>query len=96
MLRSEPVARGGFLSLLKTGDVRALFARYSDIALALLVAVIVGMMIVPLPTFVLDLFVTLNIAAAVSLLLVAIYVSEALRIATSMRRPVVVKMIFAR
>jgi type III secretory pathway component EscV len=45
---------------------------------------------------VLDLFVTLNIAAAVSLLLVAIYVSEALRIATSMRRPVVVKMIFAR
>ena len=82
MLRSEPVARGGFLSLLRTGDVRALFARYSDIALAVLVVVIVGMMIVPLPTFVLDLFVTLNIAAAVSLLLVAIYVSEALRIAT--------------
>jgi type III secretion protein V len=70
------------LSLLKAGDVRGLFARYSDIALAVLVAVIVGMMIVPLPTFVLDLFVTLNIAAAVSLLLVAIYVSEALRIAT--------------
>ena len=70
------------MSLLKAGDVRGLFARYSDIALAVLVAVIVGMMIVPLPTFVLDLFVTLNIAAAVSLLLVAIYVSEALRIAT--------------
>jgi type III secretion protein V len=62
--------------------VRALFARYSDIVLAALVAVIVGMMIVPLPNFVLDLFVTLNIAAAVSLLLIAIYVSEALRIAT--------------
>ena len=78
----EPFVRGGFLSLLRTGDVRALFARYSDIALAVLLAVIVGMMIVPLPTFVLDLFVTLNIAAAVSLLLIAIYVSEALRIAT--------------
>ena len=62
--------------------MRVLFARYSDIVLAVLVAVIVGMMIVPLPTFVLDLFVTLNIAAAVSLLLIAIYVSEALRIAT--------------
>ncbi|HEX7599144.1 MAG TPA: flagellar biosynthesis protein FlhA, partial [Polyangia bacterium] len=48
----------------------------------MLVAVIVGMMIVPLPSFILDFFVTLNIAAAVSLLLVAIYVSEALRIAT--------------
>ncbi|HJX54385.1 MAG TPA: flagellar biosynthesis protein FlhA, partial [Polyangia bacterium] len=70
------------MSLLRTGDVRALLARYSDIALAVLLAVIVGMMIVPLPTFVLDLFVTLNIAAAVSLLLIAIYVSEALRIAT--------------
>jgi type III secretion protein V len=72
----------GFLSLLKTGDLRALLARYSDLLLAGLVAVIVGMMIVPLPAFVLDLFVTLNIAAAVSLLLIAIYVSEALRIAT--------------
>jgi type III secretion protein V len=82
MLRSERGAAGEFLSLLRTGDVRALFARYSDIFLAALVAVIVGMMIVPLPTFVLDLFVTLNIAAAVSLLLIAIYVSEALRIAT--------------
>ena len=82
MSRSEPVARGGFLSLLRSGDVRALFARYSDIALAVLVAVIVGMMIVPLPTFVLDMFVTLNIAAAVSLLLIAIHVSDALRIAT--------------
>jgi len=76
------VARGRFLSLLRTGDVRVLFARYSDIVLAVLVAVIVGMMIVPLPTFLLDLIVTLNIAAAVSLLLIAIYVSEALRIAT--------------
>jgi len=76
------VAHVGFLSLLKSGDVRALFARYSDLLLAGLVAVIVGMMIVPLPAFVLDLFVTLNIAAAVSLLLIAIYVSEALRIAT--------------
>ena len=62
--------------------MRALFARYSDIVLAALVAVIVGMMIVPLPNFILDLFITLNIAAAVSLLLIAIYVSEALRIAT--------------
>ena len=76
------MAHVGFLSLLKSGDVRALFARYSDLLLAGLVAVIVGMMIVPLPAFVLDLFVTLNIAAAVSLLLIAIYVSEALRIAT--------------
>jgi type III secretion protein V len=65
-----------------TRDVRSLLARHSDLALAGSVALIVGMMILPLPPFVLDLLVTLNIAVAVTLLLIAVYVSEALRIAT--------------
>src|SRR5262245_9508972 len=39
------------------------------------------MMIVPLPTFVLDLLISLNITISVILLMVAIYVSDALRIA---------------
>ena len=43
---------------------------------------IVGMMIIPLPTFLLDLLISLNIAVAVTLLLISIYVSDALRIAT--------------
>jgi type III secretion protein V len=73
---------GGIFSLLRSGDVRAFFARTSDLGLAALVVLIVGMMIVPLPTFLLDLLISLNLAAAVVLLLVAIYVSDALRIAT--------------
>ena len=68
--------------LLRAGDVRGLLARYSDLALAGLVVAIVGMMIVPLPTPLLDLLISVNIAAAVVLLLVAIYVSDALKIAT--------------
>jgi type III secretion protein V len=40
------------------------------------------MMIVPLPTFLLDLLVSLNIAIAVTILLLAIYVRDALEIAT--------------
>jgi len=64
------------------GDLRALLARYGDLALAALVVAIVGMMIVPLPTPLLDLLISVNIAAAVVLLLVAIYVSDALKIAT--------------
>src|SRR5262249_44197354 len=47
-----------------------------------LVVVIVGMMIIPLPTFLLDLLISLNIAVSVTLLLVGIYVSETLKIAT--------------
>jgi len=73
---------GGFFALLRAGDVRTLLTRYSDLALAGLVVAIVGMMIVPLPTPVLDLLISVNIAAGVVLLLVAIYVSDALKIAT--------------
>ena len=62
--------------------MRALLARYSDLALAALVVSIVGMMIIPLPTAVLDLLICLNIAVAVTLLLISIYVSDVLRIAT--------------
>jgi type III secretion protein V len=72
----------GAVSLLRAGDVRGLLTRYADLALAGLVVSIVGMMIVPLPTPLLDLLISVNIAAAVTLLLVAIYVSDALKIAT--------------
>ena len=72
----------GIVALLRAGDVRTLLTRYSDLALAGLVVAIVGMMIVPLPTPLLDLLISVNIAVAVVLLLVAIYVSEALKIAT--------------
>ena len=82
MAKQRRSSAGGLLSLLRSGDMRAIFTRYSDLALAALVVVMVGMMIVPLPAWVLDLLISLNIAAAVVLLLVAIYVNEALRIAT--------------
>jgi type III secretion protein V len=68
--------------MLPKGDVRAIIRKYSDIGLAGVVVLIVGMMIIPLPTFILDLLIAVNMAAAVTLLLVAIYVSEALKIAT--------------
>ncbi len=70
------------LATLRAGDIRGLLTRYSDLALAALVVSIVGMMIIPLPTLLLDLLISLNIAVAVTLLLISIYVTEALRIAT--------------
>ena len=42
----------------------------------------VAMMIVPLPGFLLDLLISFNIAVAVTLLLISIYVADALKIAT--------------
>jgi type III secretion protein V len=70
------------MSMLQQGDVAAFLRRYSDIALAGVVVLIVGMMIIPLPTTVLDLLIAANMSVAVILLLVAIYVSDALKIAT--------------
>ncbi|QSQ28255.1 type III secretion system export apparatus subunit SctV [Pyxidicoccus parkwayensis] len=55
-------------------------AKYSDIVLALVVVAIVGMMIVPLPTLLLDVLLTLNISISVVLLLVSLYVPAALHL----------------
>src|SRR5918997_523665 len=58
----------------------AFINRYSDIVLAILVISIVGMMIVPLPTGLLDVLLTANISLSVILLLISLYVPHALRL----------------
>nr|HMQ53897.1 FHIPEP family type III secretion protein [Anaerolineae bacterium] len=50
----------------------------SDIALALAVICIVGMMIIPLPPLLLDLLLALNIALAVTIMLVSLYIEKPL------------------
>jgi len=52
--------------------------RYADAALAAVVLLVVGMMIVPLPTPLLDVLITANMAVGVLLLLVALYVPDGL------------------
>ncbi|MBN2054843.1 FHIPEP family type III secretion protein, partial [bacterium] len=58
-----------------------MLSRYGDIALAALVMMIVGMMIIPMPSFLLDVLLTLNITIAVTILLVTMYISSAVRFA---------------
>ncbi|HET7544006.1 MAG TPA: flagellar biosynthesis protein FlhA [Polyangiaceae bacterium] len=54
----------------------------ADAVLAALVIAVVGLMVVPLPTWLLDLLIASNLAASVVVLLVSMYVSEALKIAS--------------
>ena len=54
----------------------------AELGLALLVISIVAMMIVPLPTWLLDVLIATNLSAAVAILLVVLYVPDALAIAT--------------
>jgi type III secretion protein V len=53
-----------------------------DAALAALVVLVVGLMIVPLPTWALDLLISTNLSAAVAILLVVLYVPDAIGVAT--------------
>lgn len=55
-------------------------SRRGDLTVAILVMVAVVMMIVPLPTPVVDVLITANIAASVLILLVAFYISEPLEL----------------
>src|SRR5262245_64315927 len=54
----------------------------ADLALAVLVVSVVAMMIVPLPTWLLDILLATNLSLSVAILLVVLYVPDALAIAT--------------
>jgi len=53
--------------------------RYSDVALAAGVVAIVALMILPVPAHVLDILITTNIALALTILLVSLYIQEPLQ-----------------
>ncbi len=57
-------------------------AAWADAALAALVVLAIGLMIVPLPTWVLDVLISTNLSTSVAILLVVLYVPDALAIAT--------------
>src|SRR5215510_14507240 len=54
----------------------------ADAGLAVLVVAVVALMVVPLPTWLLDILLASNLSAAVAILLVVLYVPEAISIAT--------------
>lgn len=63
---------------LASGRGLSALLRSSDAFLALAVMVIIGLMIVPLPAFTLDLLIALNLALSVGILLIAMYIQEPL------------------
>ena len=63
------------------GNLAGVLTRFSDLLLVACVAVMVGLMIVPLPTFLLDILLTVNITIAVTILMVSIYISSGTQLA---------------
>ncbi len=67
---------------LRQGDLNIVLARYSDILLALLVIAIIGIMIIPIPPFLMDIFLSTNMALAISILMISLYIPNALALAS--------------
>ena len=67
---------------LLSGDVGSVLTRFSDLILVACIGAMVGMMIVPLPTFLLDILLTINITIAVTVLMVSIYISSGTKLAS--------------
>ena len=61
--------------------IRGIFRR-ADIALAIGVCLIAGLLIIPLPTLILDVLLSLNIAGSVLLLLIALFAKKAIDVST--------------
>ncbi|MGQ9698649.1 MAG: FHIPEP family type III secretion protein, partial [Armatimonadota bacterium] len=64
-----------------SSNVLSAVSRYSDLAVALAAVTVVGMMIIPLPQVLLDVLLSLNVALALTVLLVSVYVEEPLQFA---------------
>jgi type III secretion protein V len=69
------------LGSLRQGDLHVVLGRYSEILLALLVITIIAIMIIPIPTFLLDLLLSANMAMAIAVLMICLYVPDALSLA---------------
>ncbi len=73
---------GGFLDLLLQGNLNELLRRYADILLALMVIVVMTLLIVPMPTFLIDLLICTSISIGMIMLLVSLYIPDALHLSS--------------
>ena len=72
---------GALLGRLRHGDLHVVLGRYSEILLALLVITSIAIMIIPIPALLLDLLLTANMAMAIAVLMICLYVPDALSLA---------------
>ncbi|MEB4589427.1 FHIPEP family type III secretion protein [Candidatus Thiothrix sp. Deng01] len=66
----------------RSQDFLSALTRRSDVALALLLVAIIAMMILPMPTLVIDILIGLNMSIAILLMMLGIYISHPLAISS--------------
>lgn len=66
----------------RSQDFLSVLTRRSDVALALLLVAIIAMMILPMPTLLIDILIGLNMSIAILLMMLGIYISHPLAISS--------------
>ena len=69
-------------SILSRYDLSAFFARHADLAVGIGILSVLALLIVPVPPFVLDLFICVSFAASLTMLTTTLYVSKAADLAS--------------
>jgi type III secretion protein V len=82
MLKNLTAQFAGIRTEVKAGNFNSVLTRFSDLFLVACIVLIVGLMIVPLPTFLLDVFITANMTIAITILMVALYISNGAQLAS--------------
>lgn len=62
--------------------INQIIAKYSDLIIAGLVVSVLTVIVIPLPTWLLDILISINISGAILVMLTSLYVSDALKIAS--------------
>ncbi len=64
------------------GRLNEIIAKYSDLLFAVIIVAVITMIVIPLPTWLIDILLTIQLTMAVIIILVSLYISDALRIAS--------------
>ncbi|MCW5964409.1 MAG: type III secretion system export apparatus subunit SctV [Bryobacterales bacterium] len=81
-MQAAPFRWNEIVTEFRKGNLGGLLTQTADLVLVAAVASMVGLMLVPLPTFLLDIFLTVNITIALVILMVSIYISNSIQIAS--------------
>jgi type III secretion protein V len=65
-----------FKQQVASGNLGSAVSQYGDLLLVACIAAMIGMMIIPLPTWLLDIFLSINITIAVTILMVSVYIAS--------------------
>jgi type III secretion protein V len=80
-MSDSPTPLQQLLASLRQGELHVVLGRYSEILLAMLVITTIAIMIIPIPTFLLDVLLSANMAMSISVLMICLYVPDALSLA---------------